>query len=970
MRGVRLVPLVLVALLAVPAPGQARPRQAGMTPLEQAKEESGVATPPVAQVGTPAGALRLRRAELLAARHGQEIVFELEVERSAPGAAVEIGLPRRWRSTGPGGLRATRGVRGDVATLRLDGAGAGERRTLSITDTGIPAGRYRLPVRWLPEGEAARDLGELEVILYAPVREARGEANPWAGLRAVNVSNDATTESETYMTVVPGNPQRILASANSSSGLHSGFLSQDGGATWAQKDLPVLTDVKGEPLDRPFEHSGDPMSVADADGNIWYGNLSLENAVSDDGYIVVSRIPAGSDDFIDHSVAVPRQEAGFQDKNMMAIDNDPQSPTYGRLYVTWGGPGGGGVRVVVSFCDTRPGGVAHQIARCDDADNWTGAVALTPNGSFIYADAAVGPDGRVYVVWWDYANVNAIRGRTCPGTSNCALAANWTPVETIATLDGTGGPVPFACPIEAQPGGRASPAPMVETDISGGPDDGRVYVVWADLTGPGTTRCDDNTQPSTTHKTFDSFVASAVNELPGGASPSTSVGTRLYADGEGGGHANSDEWFPWLSVDQTTGIAHADFYSTRDDASRATTHFYTRPVTGNQVGPLTRVSVAPSSYSRSGCCDFANEYGDYTGIDATGNVVLPVWSDKSNTAGSDGEVFAAVVDSRLAPRGLTVTDPVPAGDGDGAAEPGETVSLGIDLANSGAAPSGDVAGTLIGRSGIEPLQGVVTWTSIGPGGASGSATLGTVRLSRGLPCATAGVDIALAYDSIATFAPLTLPLGRDGACRIAPRAAITGPATARTGEPVTFDASGSTDLDGTIGRYEWDLDGNGSFETVTGARATASRTYASEGTRDVRVRATDEEGDTGQAATVIAIAGAAEPFATLEQRGKRVRARRGQFRLDLTTCAGCKGTIRLQSARRLRLRPGAQLRRQRLARRSFSAPNGRARLRVRLSRAKRALLRRERRIRVAVTIRVTAPSGRARTVRARFTLRR
>ena len=54
------------------------------------------------------------------------------------------------------------------------------------------------------------------------------------------------------------------------------------------------------------------------------------------------------------------------------------------------------------------------------------------------------------------------------------------------------------------------------------------------------------------------------------------MATRLLTDGEGGGQANSDDWFAWLAVDQTTGLAWADFYSTRDDATRRTTHFYVR----------------------------------------------------------------------------------------------------------------------------------------------------------------------------------------------------------------------------------------------------------------------------------------------------------------------------------------------------------------------------------------------------------
>ena len=44
--------------------------------------------------------------------------------------------------------------------------------------------------------------------------------------------------------------------------------------------------------------------------------------------------------------------------------------------------------------------------------------------------------------------------------------------------------------------------------------------------------------------------------------------------------------------------------------------------------------------------------------------------------------------------------------------------------------------------------------------------------------------------------------------------------------PVGFNASGSSDADGPLTRYEWDLDGNGSYETDTGTSPLASRTYA------------------------------------------------------------------------------------------------------------------------------------------------
>ena len=70
-----------------------------------------------------------------------------------------------------------------------------------------------------------------------------------------------------------------------------------------------------------------------------------------------------------------------------------------------------------------------------------------------------------------------------------------------------------------------------------------------------------------------------------------------------------------------------------------------------------------------------------------------------------------------------------------------------------------------------------------------------------------------------------------------PTASFTAtPNPAQTGSAVIFDATGSGDPDGTIARYEWDLDGNGTYETDTGAVATASHTYDAAGDVTIGLR--------------------------------------------------------------------------------------------------------------------------------------
>jgi hypothetical protein len=72
------------------------------------------------------------------------------------------------------------------------------------------------------------------------------------------------------------------------------------------------------------------------------------------------------------------------------------------------------------------------------------------------------------------------------------------------------------------------------------------------------------------------------------------------------------------------------------------------------------------------------------------------------------------------------------------------------------------------------------------------------------------------------------------------------PNPALTGQPVTFDGSASSDPDGTIVNYRWDLDGNGSFETDTGTRSSVSRSYPRAAAIAVRLRVTDNDGNTNE----------------------------------------------------------------------------------------------------------------------------
>ena len=87
-----------------------------------------------------------------------------------------------------------------------------------------------------------------------------------------------------------------------------------------------------------------------------------------------------------------------------------------------------------------------------------------------------------------------------------------------------------------------------------------------------------------------------------------------------------------------------------------------------------------------------------------------------------------------------------------------------------------------------------------------------------------------------------------------PSASFTAsPNPATPGQSVSFNGSGSSDSDGTIARYEWDLDGNGTYETDTGTTPTTSTTYATSGNRTVGLRVTDNKGATSTTTKTVVV---------------------------------------------------------------------------------------------------------------------
>jgi uncharacterized delta-60 repeat protein len=93
----------------------------------------------------------------------------------------------------------------------------------------------------------------------------------------------------------------------------------------------------------------------------------------------------------------------------------------------------------------------------------------------------------------------------------------------------------------------------------------------------------------------------------------------------------------------------------------------------------------------------------------------------------------------------------------------------------------------------------------------------------------------------------------------APAAVLAGPATIAAGAPAVFDASDSSDPEGQPLAYDFDLDGNGSYEFAGGDNPLAFRSFAAPGTYSVGVRVTDPRGATATAGRTIQVTPATAP---------------------------------------------------------------------------------------------------------------
>jgi Ca2+-binding RTX toxin-like protein len=234
---------------------------------------------------------------------------------------------------------------------------------------------------------------------------------------------------------------------------------------------------------------------------------------------------------------------------------------------------------------------------------------------------SVGPDGAVYVGWADFTT-GEIRFDTDP--DGIGGPAPFGPDSTVAPFT-----LGFQEAIPAQPERGVSPAVFVATDRSGGPNDGRTYVVWTDNDGA----LSDDTD------VFISFTDDPNNPLgPTFSAPATVHSPSAHSQFHGS-----------VSVDQATGDVNVVYYDARFDPDDDGAG----PILGTENDQVVAMAVRSTDggetfgnefilsagfSNQSGGIDPPQDYLDYIGVASIDGSAFFAWADNSTNT-PDLEVF-------------------------------------------------------------------------------------------------------------------------------------------------------------------------------------------------------------------------------------------------------------------------------------------------------------------------------------------
>jgi hypothetical protein len=383
-----------------------------------------------------------------------------------------------------------------------------------------------------------------------------------------------TTQSEMSVDVHPTNSNIVFGSANSTNwpvttlwgtGV---YWTLDGGANWTGFDNP------------PFgTNGGDPASAIGPDGRFYEAYLTNSYALG------VATSTNNGTNWTTHIA----YSTSNQDKEHIMVDKTPTSPFVNRVYLPWSDLNQSNAALVYST---------------DFGVTWSAYKNLSAGlgGSFYQGpNVQTAANGNVYVCYAIY-DADWQDGEDAIGFSKSTDGgASWTAIRAYNhTNFGIRGYLTSKNSI------RVNSFPSMAVDRSGGPNNGNIYICW-----PQRGLAPAGSDPDIV----------LIKSTDGGATWST--GIRVNDDPLNNG---KDQYFPWCTVDQSTGQLILVFYDSRDVPNNQANVYMARSLDGGNTFENFKVSDQP--HTPAPISGLAGGYaGDYIGVAALDDIAYPLWMD-------------------------------------------------------------------------------------------------------------------------------------------------------------------------------------------------------------------------------------------------------------------------------------------------------------------------------------------------------
>jgi PKD repeat protein len=388
-----------------------------------------------------------------------------------------------------------------------------------------------------------------------------------------------STQSENSVFVNPTNNLSLTNSNNSTQNpvgsLYGAdyLLSTDGGTTWG-----------GSVNGAGGGNSGDPAAAIGLTGRQYIGFI--------DGASGQSVAWSDDDGGTWTSVVAATQNGDLLDKNHLWIDNGTLSPHEGNIYV--------------AYTDFGAAGYPIEITRStNDGLSYSTPLSISTAvaaGSHCQGvNIQTGPNGEVYVIWaiydsWPSDETSIGMAKSTDGGVTFAPATRI--ISNIRGIRNTG----------TSKNQRVNSFPSMAVDISGGPNNGNIYVIWTNVGVPGTNTGSD----------IDIYMSRSTN---GGTSWSSAIRVNQDPTGLGKQH-----YLPWITCDPVSGAISVVFYDDRNVSSTQCEVFVASST--NAGDNWEDFKVSDVAFTPAPIPGLASSYmGDYLGISAVDSRVYPTWTD-------------------------------------------------------------------------------------------------------------------------------------------------------------------------------------------------------------------------------------------------------------------------------------------------------------------------------------------------------